>query len=172
MSCRYQIWKEETLTKKYCTAGVEGHAGVNWGQPGVKLLRNALWIPDLEGSTPDWSVTHWWGRRSCQGQSEGNCPKYVRSPICDQCRFSIRAEKINNVEKNIIVYFVIALIMPIGSLVIAILKEGKVHTLQFAFNVCMHLKSQEIFAYNLFFRIIMCNRYWFEMSYNWAISLM
>ena len=23
--------------------GVEGHAGVDWGQPEIKLLRNALW---------------------------------------------------------------------------------------------------------------------------------
>ena len=29
-----------------CNAGVEGHAGVNWGQPGVILFRNALRLPN------------------------------------------------------------------------------------------------------------------------------
>ena len=53
-----------------CSAllGSEGHAGVIWGQPGVKLLSNALWPPNLVGRTPDQSVMHCWGQRSCRGQ--------------------------------------------------------------------------------------------------------
>ena len=27
--------------------GVKGHVEVKWGQPGVKLLRNGLWQPNL-----------------------------------------------------------------------------------------------------------------------------
>ena len=49
----YQIWQEEPLTKVQCIVGVKGYAGINWGQPEVKLLRNALWLPDLVGRTPD-----------------------------------------------------------------------------------------------------------------------
>ena len=37
------------------------------GQPGVKLLRNALWQPNLVGTTLGQSVVHWWGQRSCRG---------------------------------------------------------------------------------------------------------
>ena len=49
-------------------AGVKGHVGFIWGQPGVKLLRNALWPPNLVGRIPDQSVMHCWGQRSCKGQ--------------------------------------------------------------------------------------------------------
>ena len=49
----YQIWLEESLTRELCTTGVKGHAGVIQGQPGVKLLRNALWPPHLMGRIPD-----------------------------------------------------------------------------------------------------------------------
>ena len=38
--------------------GVKGHAGVSWGQPEVKLLRNALWQPNLVGRTLDRRVVH------------------------------------------------------------------------------------------------------------------
>ena len=47
--------------------GVKGHAGVSKGQPKVKLLRNAVWPLNLVGRTPDQSVTHCRGRRSCRG---------------------------------------------------------------------------------------------------------
>ena len=50
------------------------------GQPGDKLLRNALWLPNLV-RTSDQKVIHCWGQRSCGvscGQSEvkllGNVP--------------------------------------------------------------------------------------------------
>ena len=49
----YQIWYEEPLTKVQCIVGVKGHAGVNWGQPEVKLLRNALWLPDVVRRIPE-----------------------------------------------------------------------------------------------------------------------
>ena len=35
--------------------GVRCHAEVNWCQPGVKLLRNALWLPKVVGIIPDHS---------------------------------------------------------------------------------------------------------------------
>ena len=31
-------------------------------------IRNALWLPNLVGRTPDQSVMHCWGQRSCRGQ--------------------------------------------------------------------------------------------------------
>ena len=62
----YQIWWEEPLTRVYCIAGVKGHVRVIWGQPGVKLLRNALQPPNLVGRIPDQSVKHCWGQRSCR----------------------------------------------------------------------------------------------------------
>ena len=66
----HQIWWEEPLTKAYCIAGVKGHVGVSWGQEGVNLLSNTLWPPNLVGRTPDQSVMHCWGQRSCRGQPE------------------------------------------------------------------------------------------------------
>ena len=48
-------------------------------------------------------------------------PKAIK---CGLCRFSLRAEKINNLAKSIIAYFVIVLhIMPIGALANAALKH-------------------------------------------------
>ena len=49
-------------------AGVKGHAGVSQGQPGVKMLKYVLWLPNLVGRTPDQSVMYYWGQRSCRGQ--------------------------------------------------------------------------------------------------------
>ena len=62
-----QIWWEP-LTRANAMLGVKGHAGVSQGQLEVKLLTNALWTPDLVGRTPDQSVNHCWGQRSCRGQ--------------------------------------------------------------------------------------------------------
>ena len=31
-------------------------------------FRNALWLPNLVRRTPDQSVVHCWGQRSCRGQ--------------------------------------------------------------------------------------------------------
>ena len=38
------------------------------GHPGVKLLRNALWLPNLMRRIPNQTVMHCWGQRSCRGQ--------------------------------------------------------------------------------------------------------
>ena len=35
---------------------------------GSICLRNALWLPNLVRRTPDQSVVHCWGQRSCRGQ--------------------------------------------------------------------------------------------------------
>ena len=51
---------------KHCIAGVKGHEGVSRSQPGVKLLRNALWQPSLVEKIHDRSVMQWWGQRSCR----------------------------------------------------------------------------------------------------------
>ena len=37
------------------------------GHPEVKSSRNALWLPNLVSRTPDHSVAHFWGQRSCRG---------------------------------------------------------------------------------------------------------
>ena len=34
---------------------------------GSICLRNALWLQNLVRRTPDQSVVHWWGQRSCRG---------------------------------------------------------------------------------------------------------
>ena len=34
-------------------------------QSGVKLLNNALWLPNLVRRTPDWSAVQYWVQRSC-----------------------------------------------------------------------------------------------------------
>ena len=92
--------------------GVKGHAGVSQGQPEVKFLTNVLWPPNLVERTPDQSVMHWWGQRSCsdqlgstrgniaykcprvnvmwllgviRGQPEGNCLEMHRVIKCSQC---------------------------------------------------------------------------------------
>ena len=41
---------------------MEGHSGGNWGSTRGKLLRNALWPPDLVGRTPDQRVMHCWAQ--------------------------------------------------------------------------------------------------------------
>ena len=43
-------------------------------------LRNALWPPNLVGRTPDRSVMHCWGRRSCRGH-----PGSTRGQIAQEC---------------------------------------------------------------------------------------
>ena len=43
-------------------------------------LRNALWLPNLVGRTPDWSVMHCWGRRSRRGH-----PGSTRGQIAQEC---------------------------------------------------------------------------------------
>ena len=81
----HQIWWEEPQTKAYCIAGVKGHAGVSWGQEGVNMLSNALWPPNLVGRTPDQSVIHWWGQRSCRGH-----PGSTRGQIAYKCRMTTK----------------------------------------------------------------------------------
>ena len=49
-----------------CIDGVKSHVGVSHRQTEVKLLRNALWTPNLVGRTRDQNVTHCWGERSCK----------------------------------------------------------------------------------------------------------
>ena len=41
------------------------------GQPGVKLPRNALWLPDLVGRTPDRKLEHCGGQKGHVGVSQG-----------------------------------------------------------------------------------------------------
>ena len=64
----YKTWQEEPPTEVQCIAGIKGHTGVNRDQPGVKLLRNAQWLPNLVGRTPNWSVMHCWDQRSYRGK--------------------------------------------------------------------------------------------------------
>ena len=64
----YQLWSEEPLTRVLCIDGVKGHVGLSRGQPEVKLLKNAPWLPNLVGRTPNQSVMHCWGQMSCRGQ--------------------------------------------------------------------------------------------------------
>ena len=58
------------------------------GQPGVKLLRNAIWVPNLVGKTPDRRVVRYWGRTSCRGQ-----PESTRGPIAKVCPMATRFGK-------------------------------------------------------------------------------
>ena len=51
-------------------------------------------------------------------QPEGSCPEMPKATKFGHCRFSLRAEKMNKFARNIIAYFVIALMMPIGALVL------------------------------------------------------
>ena len=44
------------------------------------MLSNALWPPDLVERTPDQSVMHCWGQRSCRGQ-----PGSSRGQIAEKC---------------------------------------------------------------------------------------
>ena len=64
----HQIWWEDSLTKAKYIARVKGQVGVSWGQVGVNLLSNTLRPPHLVGRTPDQSLMHCWGQRSCRGQ--------------------------------------------------------------------------------------------------------
>ena len=68
--------------KCICIAEVKGPAGVSWGQPKVKLLRNALWLPNLVGRTLDQSVMYCWDQRSCRGQLGHPEVKLLRNAIC------------------------------------------------------------------------------------------
>ena len=68
MPYSHQIWWEESLTREKCIDGVEGHVGVSWDQVGVNLPSNALRPPNLVGRTPDQSIMHPLGQRSCWGQ--------------------------------------------------------------------------------------------------------
>ena len=64
-----QICWEEPFAEVHLIDGVKiGHVGVIWGQPDVKLLRNALRQPNLVERTLDWSVAHWWRSRTYKGQ--------------------------------------------------------------------------------------------------------
>ena len=45
----------------------KGNAGVIRGQAEDILLRIILWLPNLIRRTPDQSVVHCWGLRSCMG---------------------------------------------------------------------------------------------------------
>ena len=108
---------ERTLDQCIMHCWIKGHAGVSQSQPRVKLLRNAPWQPKLVGRTPDWSALI--GSKIMQGSSgsiRGKFPKMPKATNCGQCRFSHRAEKINNLARSTIVYFIIALIMPLGAL--------------------------------------------------------
>ena len=40
---------------------------------GSICLRNALWLPNLVRRTPDQSIVHCWGQRSCRGHPGSNC---------------------------------------------------------------------------------------------------
>ena len=51
------------------------------GQLGGKLLRNALWQPNLIGRTPEQSVMHWCGQRSCRGQLGSIRGKLLRKAL-------------------------------------------------------------------------------------------
>lgn len=54
----YQIWSVETLTV-YCTAKIEGNAGLNWGHQGVIFPRIVRWLLNMvEELTPDQCVVH------------------------------------------------------------------------------------------------------------------
>ena len=76
----HQIWWEEPLSECNAFARVKGLAGVSQGQPEVKLRRNDVWPPNFVGRTPDQSVTHCWGQRSCRRQ-----PGSTRSEIPQKC---------------------------------------------------------------------------------------
>ena len=39
------------------------------GSSGVKLLRNALWLPNLVGRIPDQSVIHCWDQKVMKGSA-------------------------------------------------------------------------------------------------------
>ena len=95
----HQIWWEESLTKVQYIAGVKGHAGVSWGQVGVSLFSNVLWSPNLVGRTPNQSVMHYWGQRSCKGQSEVKLLKnavWLGSKIQGSAGVNLRSNSLRN----------------------------------------------------------------------------
>ena len=49
----------------------QGHAGISRGQPEVKLLRNALWLPNFIIRTSDQSIIHC-GVKGQAGVSRGH----------------------------------------------------------------------------------------------------
>ena len=51
---------------------------VSWGQVGVNLLSSALWPLNLVERTPDQSVMHCRGRRSCRGQLGSSRGQYAQ----------------------------------------------------------------------------------------------
>ena len=60
----YQILEGRTPTKVKCNAGSQRSCRVKRGQPGVILLSDALWLPNLVWRTPGQSVVQCWCRRS------------------------------------------------------------------------------------------------------------
>ena len=63
----HQKWQKGPHTRVKCINGVKGLARVNWGQPEVKLLRNAIWLPGV-----------------IRVQPEGNCLEMRRAIKCRQ----------------------------------------------------------------------------------------
>ena len=70
-----------------------------------------------------------------RGQPEGNCPEMPIATKCGQCRFRLRAEKINKLARNIITYFVIELIMTIGALVFQNFQNCALHLRRLLFEI-------------------------------------
>ena len=67
---------------------------------------NALWALNLVQTTPEQSVMHCRGKRSCRGnkgQPEDNCPEMLKNVALDLI------EKINKLVRNKIAYFIIEL---------------------------------------------------------------
>ena len=68
MPCGHQIWLKGPHTRVLCIDGVKGLAGISWGQPEVKLLRNTIWLLGV-----------------IRGQPEGNYLEMCRAIKCSQC---------------------------------------------------------------------------------------
>ena len=79
-----------TLTKVKSNAGIKGHTGVSSGSAGVKLLRNALWLPDLVGRTPDRNEVQCWGHMPCMGQLRS-----TRGHIAQECPVATKFGRMN-----------------------------------------------------------------------------
>ena len=65
--------------------GVEGHTVVSRDQPGVKLLRDVVWQPNLVRGILDRIVVQVWGRRSCRGQLGT-----TRGQVTQECRMTTK----------------------------------------------------------------------------------
>ena len=75
--CRYAFGRASTYGAETWHGGRVWRAGGNRqlfvatqqvkGHPEVKSSRNALWLPNLVSRTPDHSIVHCWGQRSCRG---------------------------------------------------------------------------------------------------------